>query len=132
MSHKVNALNAGWMGGKTESRVRKEAVLAVLISAAVLLVAAGVWALLSVARPEVSSGVAAGVDASSARWAALGTHYTRDYDTRDYGAIAAVSSARWSALGAYYLARCEAAAAASSARYQALAGWYAGQVAQGK
>ena len=115
MSDKVNTLHVGWMGGKGESRVRKEVVLAVLISAAVVLVAASVWALMSVARPGVSSGVAAGVEASSARWAALGAHYTRDYE-----AIAAVNSARWSALGDYYRDRVSAGVEASSARWAAL------------
>jgi hypothetical protein len=42
------------------------------------------------------------------------------------------SSARWAAQGAYQMARYEAAAAASSARYQALAEWYAAQAAQAK
>jgi hypothetical protein len=74
MSHKVSTFNVGRVRGKGESRVRKEVVLAILISAAVVLVAASVWALMSMARPAVASGVAAGVEASSARWAALGAH----------------------------------------------------------
>jgi hypothetical protein len=120
MSHKVSTFNVGRVRGKGESRVRKEVVLAILISAAVVLVAASVWALMSMARPAVASGVAAGVEASSARWAALGAHYTRDYE-----AIAAVSSARWNALSDYYRTRVAAGVEASSARWAALGAHYA-------
>lgn len=63
----------------------------------VVLVAATFLTLISAVRPEVSSGVAAGIEASSARWAALGATYTPDYE-----AIAAVNSARWAALGKWY------------------------------
>jgi hypothetical protein len=71
------------------------------------------------AESSPAAGIEAGVDASSARWAALGAYHTTKYE-----AAAAASSARWAALGAYYTAKYEAAAAASSARYQAMAEWY--------
>jgi hypothetical protein len=59
------------------------------------------------------------LEASSARWSALGEYYTTRYE-----AAAAASSARYSALADHYNARYEAAALASSARYQALAEFY--------
>jgi hypothetical protein len=71
------------------------------------------------AESSVTHDTEAGVDASSARWTALGAYYTAKYE-----AAAAASSARWTALGAYYTAKYEAAAAASSARYEAIAEWY--------
>lgn len=97
MNHKVNSFGMEWIIGKGKPLLRKEAVWLVLISLAVVLVAATFLALTSAVRPEVLSRVAAGIDASSARWAALGATYAPDYE-----AIATVNSARWAALGEWY------------------------------
>ena len=85
-------------------------------------------------------GISAGVEASSARWTALGAHFAPDY-----GAIATVNAARlnalgeyfgkskaraadaarWNALGAHFAPDYEAIAAVNSARWSALGALYA-------
>ena len=99
----------------------------------------------SLAETEVS--LLRGIDASAARWNALGAHYAPDYE-----AIAAVNSARWNALGAYfteskarvadaarwnalgahYAPDYQAIAAVNSARWNALGEWYAAKTVQGQ
>ena len=119
MSQKASAFRLVWTDWKIASPTRNQVLVLVLSLAAVVLAAATVYLLVSVINPDASSGIAAGVEASSARWSALGATYAPDRS-----AATAAGSARWTALGAYHLARYEAAAAASSARYQALAEYY--------
>ena len=86
--------------------------------------------------PGDSTGkVEAGIEASAARWSAMGEYFARmkalaadaarwnalgESFTPDYGTIAAVSSARYSALGDLYRGKIEAGIEASSARWSAL------------
>jgi hypothetical protein len=86
-------------------------------------------------EPGASSGIAAGIEATSARWSALGASYAPDYETiaevssARYTALArsfgrSADSARWAALGASYAPDYETIAEVSSARYTALAESY--------
>ena len=84
-------------------------------AAALLLLVVAVAMLVVMLLPDLpvpSAGSAAGLDASSARWAALGRYYSRQR------ALSA-DSARWQALGRSYT-RLERSNEASSARWQAL------------
>ena len=150
MSQKASAFRLVWTDWKMASPTRNQILMLVLSLAAVMLAAATVYLLVSVISPDGSSGIAAGVEASSARWTALGEYYAPESNAAAAASSARwtalgehyraeslraersanASSARWSALGAYHLARYEAAAAASSARYQAMADWYAAKAAQ--
>ena len=73
----------------------------------------------AVAVIEKEDSMQRGIDASAARWNALGAHYAPDYE-----AIAAVNSARWNALGAYFGADSKARVA-DAARWNALGAHYA-------
>ena len=147
MTHKASALSMVWNDGKRESQALKATMIVVLSLVAVALAVASVYVLVTGLRPEAGSGIAAGIEASTARWAALGELYAHDYeavaavDSARYSGLGAqylskiaagveASSARWAALGTYQMVRYEAAAAASSARYQALGEWYAATAAQ--
>jgi hypothetical protein len=65
---------------------------------------------------DAESATAAGLEASSARWSALGESYAPDYE-----AIADADSARYGALAERYVPDYERAAAANSARWTAMA-----------
>jgi hypothetical protein len=138
MTHKASTLV--WSGVKSDSQVLRWGVRVVLGLLAVALVAAGAYAVLPATSPEGASGAAAGVEASSARWAAMGSHFeaqmrARAADTarwaalgeqygHDYRMIAAIDSARWSALGRHYQSRVAAGVRAGSARWAALGRLY--------
>ncbi|MEJ2734959.1 MAG: hypothetical protein P8189_15560, partial [Anaerolineae bacterium] len=83
-----------------------------------LLAVVAVVGVTSVFEGRASSRIGAGVEAASARWAALGASYAPDP-----GTIAEVSSARWSALGESF--GHAAARSADSARWAALGASYA-------
>jgi hypothetical protein len=117
MNRKAGTLSMVWTEGARVPLARYLFLL-VLGLAAVMLAAASIYHLMSVLSPGASSGVAAGVEAASARWSALGAHYAPDYE-----AIATASSARWSALGEY-LSKAKARAA-DTARWNALGAHYA-------
>ena len=99
MSQKVDTLSMVRMDGERISQARKQVIVVVVSLMAVALVAVSAYLLVSVFGPDVSPEIVAGVEASSARWSAMGVAYAPDYE-----AIAEVSSARWSALGEQYLA----------------------------
>ena len=113
MAQEVSRINVGCMDGRKQSPARAQLRPLGLLSVAVLLVTAAVLALTFAARPDVSSGVTAGVEVGSARWAALGEYYT--------GSRArAADAARWSAQSADYTARMQTIADVNSARWAAL------------
>ena len=127
MSQKASAFRLVWTDWKMASPTRNQVLTLVLSLAVVLLAAATVYLLVSVISPDASSGIAAGVEASSARWTALGQFYAAETLRADHSAAAAADSARWTALGDYYAAealRAERSADASAARYQAMAEFY--------
>jgi hypothetical protein len=112
-----------------------------------LLAVVAVMGGMSLFGPGASSRIAAGVDAASARWSALGASYTPDYEavaavssarytvlaeSYELSAARSADSARWSALGASYAPDYEAIAAVSSARWSALAESYTDKAAQGQ
>jgi hypothetical protein len=148
VNHKAGTLNMVWTAGKEKSGARNRVLLRGLISIVIVLVAGISFALISAVRPDAPSGVAAGVEASSARWAALGRHFTAETRARAadsarwaaqgaYFSMAqararAADSARWAAQGDSYWNSIEAGVEASSARYQALGEWYAGKTAEGR
>ncbi len=149
MTHKANAASMVWTGGKGGTRAPRRVVLVVLGLVVVALAVASVYLLLVGAQPAVGTGVAAGEEASTARWAAIGGHYSRDcaavaaVDAARWSALGEAyrsrvaagteaSSARWTALGEAYLSRYEAAAGASAARYQAMAEAFAEEAAAAK
>ena len=67
-----------WNGGKGESHVLKRAALVVLGAAVVALVVAGVYLTMVGVHPAVVTGVAAGAEASTARWVAIGERCSHD------------------------------------------------------
>lgn len=98
MSQKAGMLNLVQVVGGSESRGRRQRLVVGLI--AMVLVVAAIISMVFAVRLDVSSGVAAGIEASSARWVALGGAYGPDYE-----ASADASSARWSAMGEWYRSR---------------------------
>ena len=89
-----------WSGQKGESLAHLRIAMLVLGLAALVLAMVAVVAGMGAIEPGVPVAAAVTVDASSARWSALGKHYAPDYE-----AIAAVNSARWNALGEWYAAK---------------------------
>ena len=87
---------------------------------ALVVIVAGM--LLSAGQAQLPSGTAAGLEASSARWTAIGEVFAQEkaLAARDYGRIASVSAARYSALGDFYQGKIAAGVEASSARWAAL------------
>jgi hypothetical protein len=147
MTHKTGSVGALWSGGRDDSHGLKQATLVALSLLGVALAVVAVYLLVSGPGTAAQPGITAGVEAGSARWAALGAAFAPDYE-----AIAAVSSARyqalgahygpsrarsvdaarWAALGAAFAPDYEAIAAVSSARYQALGEWYAERAGDGR
>ena len=97
---KASTLGTTWMFGRHESRRSNQVLALGLILVALLLASASVYLLAPVLSTGGSSGAAAGIEAASARWSALGAFYMARYE-----AAAAASSARWQALGQWYASR---------------------------
>jgi hypothetical protein len=100
MTHKTGSVGALWSGGRDDSHGLKQATLVALSLLGVALAVVAVYLLVSGPGTAAQPGITAGVEAGSARWAALGAAFAPDYE-----AIAAVSSARYQALGEWYAER---------------------------
>ena len=95
-----------------------------------LLAAAAAALVVAVVEPAASAGIEAGIEASSARWRALGEYYTPDYE-----AITAVNSARYEAMARHYgkeVADLERSEQASTARWVAMGAHYAEEASERK
>jgi ketosteroid isomerase-like protein len=99
----------------------------VVMGLVLLLLAAATAVLVAlVVNPGPPSGIEAGIEASAARWSALGAHYAKP----DYEAIASVNSARYEALARHYgqeVTNLERGQQANTARWVALGEYYAPQ-----
>ena len=114
MTRKSSTLSQLSVNGMESVQVLKTISAIILGLSLLALVVVAVIMVFSAGGPEVSTGTAAGIEASSARWSALGESYAPDYE-----AVAAASSARYSAMGES-LARSKASVA-DVARWNALA-----------
>ena len=140
MKSKSTALNLSSTFGM-ESILQRKTMSTLVLGLLLLALAFGaVFAVMSVIEPRLLSGTSAGLEASSARWAALGEYFGAEsrvrsadaarwsalgeYYAPNYEAIAAVNSARWSALGNLYRNRLETSLEASSARWAALGEYF--------
>jgi len=103
MTHKASALGMALNVGKRETHGLKPVMMIALSVVAIALAVASVYGLVTVLRPEVGSGVAVAVDASTARWSALGASYSSEALRTVHSAEA--SAARWSALGDSYMSK---------------------------
>ena len=100
MTHQEGTVGELWSGGRSNSQGHKRVMIVALSLLAVALAVASIYLFVSTSRTDAGSGIMAGVEASSARWNALGAANAPDYAT-----VADVSSARWSALGENYAAK---------------------------
>jgi hypothetical protein len=114
MNRKSGTLSLLSMSGMENILVLKRISTIALGLSALALAVAAILVVMPVVAPGVPSGAAAGVEAASDRWNALGAHYAPDYE-----GIAAVSSARWSALSEYFSAK-SGARTADAARWNVL------------
>ena len=126
---------------------RNQLIMLVLVVAAVLAVTATIFLSVSAANSNISSEMAVGTEADTARWIAMGEHFGakafdaersaatntarwtamgKHYGSKTFDAerSAAVNTARWTAMGAHYAVDNSAAAEAHIARYEAMAEWY--------
>ena len=113
MSRMSGTANLFWIDGGMGVFVRRNVNMLLLGLLVLALATFGVLAVNSLSGPSVSLGVAAGLEASTARWSALGAQFS------EAGAQAA-DSARWSALAAHFAPNYELVATTSSARWNAL------------
>ena len=72
MSQKVDTLSMVRMDGKKVSLTRNQVVVIVVSLVAVALLAVSAYFVVSGFGPDVSPEIVAGVEASSARWSAMG------------------------------------------------------------
>jgi hypothetical protein len=129
--------------------LQRKTVSTIVLGLLLLALAFGaVFAVMSVFEPRLLSGTSAGIEASSARWAALGRTFGTEskarladsarwaalgeFYTPNYEAISTVNSARWTALGDFYQAKIQAGIEASAARWSALGRWYTAQIVKGQ
>ena len=95
MTHKASAINMVWKGGKGETQALRRVVLAVMGLAVVGLAVASVYVLVAGLEPETTSGVMAGLEASSARWAAVGGRSIRGIVRARRPRLSQPGGARW-------------------------------------
>lgn len=125
MNHKGFTLSLVGMDVNRTPISRNQVFMFVIGVAAVLLITSTVFLSASAVRSNVSSGIAVGAEADSARWIAMGEAFSAE--ALEVERIAATNTARWIALGEHYGAEAfdaERSAAANTARWSAMGELY--------
>lgn len=99
MNHKESTLSL--VGTDVRTPISRNQVFMFALSlAAILFVTATVFLSISAVRLNESSGIAARLEADSARWDAMGEHYRAEAFDAEHSAAAYI--ARWNAMGEWY------------------------------